>query len=186
MKKLLIITLSLLALVACKDNKATNETSSNETQTQTPLSDGDEYEKNDRHCIYREPLSLTSDDGSMAVAICLTPDFSLPPVHDKDYGLTYCDNRAEVCVTYHGDTIMNQDFTKASLSTWTDANIAPRAILNNMTFRGFNPNGLRLEAEVSVPHSDEECYVVIDVDTNGGVNIYRYEDEAVPEELVTE
>ena len=42
---------------------------------------------------------------------------------------------------------------------------------------------MKLEAEISVPHSDEECYVTIIVNRDGTVEMKRYEVEEVPEEI---
>lgn len=182
MKKLLIIGVAGLLLTACSESKKADKEAAVVAEQQQ-LSDGGEYEKDGRYCIYREPQTTTAEDGSLSVNITMTPDFSLPAVENESFGRTYCDNVARVCVTTETDTLLNTQYTKQSLAEWTDETIAGRAILNRLTCRGINGDGVKLEAEISVPHSDEECYVTIKVGRDGSVDISRYMAEEVPDEI---
>lgn len=183
MKKLLIISVAGLLLTACGESKKAAEETTAITEQQQ-LSDGGEYEKDGRYCIYREPQTATAEDGSLSVSITMTPDFSLPGVENVSFGRTYCDNVARVCVTTGADTLLNTQYTKQSLTEWADETIVGRAILNRLTCHEINGNGVKLEAEISVPHSDEECYVTIKVGRDGSVDISKYMmTEEVPEEI---
>ncbi len=185
MKKIFIFSLLALSLVACKDNKGENTEGEEPAAEQTEMSDGAEYEKNGVYSIYREPMTADSDDNTYHVAIYITPDPSLPTVENASFNRTYADNRANVTVTADNDTILSRQFTKQSFAEYFDANINKKAILNRITCRGFSANGVKLEAEISVPHSDEECYVTITVLRDGTVTMERYTDTEVPEEIAT-
>ena len=183
MKKILLFVCLISCLWACKEAK-TNNNEVPQSEEQTNLSDGSEYEKNGRYCIFREPVSISSEDGKYHVIIKMHPDLSLPSVKNESFGRTYCDNVADVCVMAGNDTLMSRQFKKDVFSDYVDNNIASRAILNRITCRGFSADGVKLEAEISVPHSDEECYVTILVNRDGTVTMKRYESEDVPTEIV--
>ena len=152
-------------LWACKEAKNDTNNETPQTEEQTNLSDGSEYEKNGRYCIFRDPVSMSSDDGKYHVSIKMSPDFNLPSVKNES-------------------TILDRQFKKDMFLEYIDNDIASRAILNRVTCRGFSPDGIKLEAEISVPHSDEECYVTILVNCDGTMTMKRYESEDVPNEIV--
>ena len=183
MKRLLICLSVMLCLVACKQTKTDADATGENTQQQANISDGSEYEKNGRYCIYREPVTIDSEDGRYHVYITMTPDFKQPSVKNESFNRTYCDNKASLCITTATDTIIVKDFDKTSFSEYVDANIVSRAIFNRLTCRGFSKDAIKLEAEISVPHSDEECYVTIMVGADGSLTMKRYESEDVPEEI---
>lgn len=183
MKRLLLCLCAALCLCACKQTKTEADGKTNETEQQETLSDGSEYEKNGKYCIYREPLTIDSEDGKYHVYISMTPDFTMPTVKNESFDRIYCDNKASLLITTATDTIFSSSFNKDSFKDYVDANISQRAIFNRLTCRGFTQGAIKLEAEISVPHSDEECYVTIMVDDHGGMTMKRYESEAVPEEI---
>lgn len=184
MKKIIALLLTITIIsVSCKEKTVVEPQIAETTQKDT-LSDGDEYQKSGRYCIYRQPITQTSDDASTIVEIKIQPDFSLPSVENESFERTYCDNSANIIVICSGDTVFNNNFTKHSFAEQIETGLSEKAILNRIVCRGFSNNNVKLEAEISVPHSDEECYITITIDKNGNTNISRYETEEVPEEIV--
>lgn len=183
MERLLICLCVAVCLCACKETKPDTDSASTQKAEQNVMSDGGEYEKNGRYCIFRTPVSMDSEDGRFHVDITMEPDFSLPAVNNESFNRIYCDNRASLCVTSASDTVVSRQLDKMSFAEYIDSNIASRAIFNRLSCRGFEKDAVKLEAEISVPHSDEECYVTIIVNRDGTVEMKRYEVEEVPEEI---
>ena len=184
MKKIVSLLLIITIISASCKEKIDKQPQVVETTQKQTMNDGDEYKKNGRYCIYRQPITQTSDDASTMVEIKMQPDFSLPPVENESFERTYCDNCANIIVVCSGDTIFNNNFTKKSFAEQIETSLSEKAILNRIVCRGFSNNSVKLEAEISVPHSDEETYITIVIDKNGNTHISRYETEEVPEEIV--
>ena len=184
MKRLLVLLCVAASLCACRNAKPEAESAAALQDQQEALSDGSEYEKNGRYCIFRDPLSIDSDDGAFHVSITMSPDFSQPAVNDEGFGRVYCDNKANLCITMSGDTIAHEQFTKTTFLDYIDQATASHAIFNRLTCRGFTKDEVKLEAEISVPHSEEQCYVTIVVNRSGAVSMKRYEAEEVPDEII--
>ena len=184
MKRLFVFLCVVVGLCACRDTKPGIDRSAPVQDKREALSDGSEYEKNGRYCIFRTPVSLDSEDGEFNVSITMLPDFSQPSVNNESFNRVYCDNKATLSITSSGDTIALKHFNKTSFLDYIDQSIAPRAVFNRLSCRGFTKDAVKLEAEISVPHSDEECYVTIVVNRDGTVSMKRFETEVVPEEIV--
>lgn len=184
MKKLLIMALALSIMTACKDNKATDTQQAETTQAETTKSDGGEYEHNGIYSIYREPVIIDSEDKTFHVEIRMSPDTLLPTVYNENFNRTYADNHATIVVVAKNDTIFSKQFTKATFAEYIDSSIAGRAILCRIAYRGATANQVNLEAEVSVPHSDEECYITMTILGDGTLQMQRYINNEVPDEVV--
>ncbi len=184
MKKFLIFMCVALGLSACHNSKSDVDKTAPTQEGQEEMSDGSEYEKDGRRCIFNSPMTLDSDDGKFHVSITMTPDFNQPSVKNENFNCLYCDNKATLCITSSGDTIALQHYNKNSFMDYVDQSIAPRAIFSRLSCRGFSNDAVKLEAEISVPHSEEECYVTIVVNRDGTISMKRYEDEEVPDEIV--
>ncbi len=186
MRKTVICALAALAMLAgCGNNKGDNQGAGSDAE-EVILSDGSEVEKDGVYSIYREPVvaeAQTTDGQNMRVEIYVTPDMDLPTVENESFKRIYCDNRADVMVTLGGDTVAQEQYTKESFAEYVDATIMPTAILSRLTYRGMSGDEMKLEAEVSVPHSDEEAYITIYVGRDGSVRMEPYTIEEIPDEM---
>lgn len=170
MKKIVLLMAGLLVMWSCKNGSKNDVRQMDDELSQIVPSS--EYEKGGLTYL-RTANDTVRVDAGYTVVIGFSPDKSLPHVKNEEFSKTYCDNRATVSA-YRGDSvILKHQFSKDDFANFLDDNLRRNAILYSVSLVGADSKGIKLEADVCVPHSDEQLALNISLGFDNSITIIR-------------
>lgn len=170
MKKFLILCAAATIIVACKNTTQADVQAIDEELNE--IVESDEYKEHDLIKLRATEDIVDTKDGNHVV-LTLEPDERLPHVANENFG-TYCDNRASVIVlSESGDTLLSRHFTKTDMQEYIDTALFRSGILDGLSVERATPSTIVVNANISVPHSDEQVVVALTMGLDGSISMQR-------------